>query len=132
MSKIFRTCLAAIALVVATEQSFAAPVNGATILARQADQTSPVIEVRSRRAGAAIAAGVAGVIIGGIIASQRPDYYGGYYYGYGYPYGYPRYPVYAPYPAYGGAVAYCMRRFKSYDPVSMTYLGYDGYRHPCP
>ena len=37
-----------------------------------------------------------------------------------------------PYPVYGGSVAYCMRRFKSYDPVSMTYLGYDGYRHPCP
>ena len=37
---------------------------------------------------------------------------------------------------YGGppddAVAYCMQRFKSYDPGSGTYLGYDGYRHPCP
>jgi len=30
------------------------------------------------------------------------------------------------------AVAYCMRRFKSYDLRSGTYLGYDGYRHPCP
>jgi hypothetical protein len=26
----------------------------------------------------------------------------------------------------------CMRRFKSYEPRSGTYLGYDGYRHPCP
>jgi BA14K-like protein len=33
---------------------------------------------------------------------------------------------------YGDAVGYCMRRFKSYDPGSGTYLGYDGYRHPCP
>jgi hypothetical protein len=31
-----------------------------------------------------------------------------------------------------GAIAYCMQRFKSYDPRSGTYLGYDGYRHPCP
>ena len=31
-----------------------------------------------------------------------------------------------------GAVAYCMRRFRSYDPSSGTYLGYDGLRHPCP
>lgn len=31
-----------------------------------------------------------------------------------------------------GAVAYCMRRFRSYDPASGTYLGYDGYRHRCP
>ena len=29
-------------------------------------------------------------------------------------------------------VNYCMRRFRSYDPYSRTYLGYDGYRHPCP
>jgi len=31
-----------------------------------------------------------------------------------------------------GVVAYCARRFKSYDPGSGTYLGYDGLRHPCP
>jgi hypothetical protein len=30
------------------------------------------------------------------------------------------------------AVAYCSQRFKSYDPASGTYLGYDGLRHPCP
>ncbi len=29
-------------------------------------------------------------------------------------------------------VAYCSQRFRSYDPASGTYLGYDGYRHPCP
>ena len=46
------------------------------------------------------------------------------YYGYDGPY-------YAP--GYGSnAVGYCMQRFKSYDPRSGTYLGYDGYRHPCP
>lgn len=28
--------------------------------------------------------------------------------------------------------AYCSRRFRSYDPASGTYLGYDGNRHPCP
>lgn len=38
---------------------------------------------------------------------------------------------------YGGAppsdaVAYCMQRFRSYDPVSQTYTGYDGIRRPCP
>jgi hypothetical protein len=30
------------------------------------------------------------------------------------------------------AVAYCMSRFRSYDPESGTYLGNDGFRHPCP
>ena len=29
-------------------------------------------------------------------------------------------------------VAYCVQRFKSYDPKSGTYLGYDGVRHSCP
>ena len=32
----------------------------------------------------------------------------------------------------GSATAYCMQRFRSYDPSSGTYLGYDGQRHPCP
>jgi hypothetical protein len=34
--------------------------------------------------------------------------------------------------ASGGDVQYCMQRFRSYDPSSGTYLGYDGARHPCP
>jgi hypothetical protein len=29
-------------------------------------------------------------------------------------------------------VAYCQRRFRSYDVRSQTYLGTDGTRHPCP
>jgi hypothetical protein len=88
--------------------------------------------------GPGIAAGVAGAVIGGAIASQ------GYYGGPGY---------YAPAPAYddqyyddgSGAVAvapapdggddstaYCMQTYRSYDPRSGTYMGNDGYRHPCP
>jgi len=27
---------------------------------------------------------------------------------------------------------YCAQRFRSYDPASGTYLGFDGLRHPCP
>lgn len=30
------------------------------------------------------------------------------------------------------AVAYCMQRFRSYDPSSGTYVGYDGIRRSCP
>ena len=30
------------------------------------------------------------------------------------------------------AVGYCAQRYRSYDPASGTYLGYDGNRHPCP
>jgi hypothetical protein len=32
----------------------------------------------------------------------------------------------------GAARSSCMQRFRSYDPGSGTYLGYDGHRHPCP
>jgi hypothetical protein len=74
----------------------------------------------------------AGAIIGGALAA-RPYYYGGYY---GPSYYYEPYYEPAPPPAYysggGDDVAYCMQRFKSYDPRSGTYLGYDGARHPCP
>jgi len=52
-------------------------------------------------------------------------------------------PVYSDQgPAYGDAgpqvasdadsVAYCQQTYRSYDPASGTYLGYDGLRHPCP
>jgi hypothetical protein len=30
------------------------------------------------------------------------------------------------------AEAYCEQRYRSYDPASGTYLGYDGLRHPFP
>ena len=64
-------------------------------------------------AAAAGALGLAtGAIIGGAIAQQQQA------------------PVYAA--PNQSAVAYCARRFKSYDPASGTYLGYDGLRHSCP
>jgi hypothetical protein len=88
--------------------------------------------------GPAVGLGIAGALIGGaIIGATQPygpyGYYGnGGYYGYPAP-GYPApgYVAVAPYPA-GDAVGYCMQRFRSYDPSSGTYLGFDGYRHPCP
>ena len=72
----------------------------------------------------------AGAILGGLLAA--PYYYGDGYYGYGYGYGsgYDGYGYEAP--VDDSAVAYCVQRFRSYDPASGTYLGNDGYRHPCP
>jgi len=80
--------------------------------------------------------GYGGFAAGAIIGSGLY----GYGYGYGPYYGYGRYYVPAPPPAYyedevdvgGGDPSYCARRFKSYDPRSGTYLGFDGARHPCP
>ena len=87
--------------------------------------------------GAGVAAVATGALIGGAIASQNQGYY---------PQGdYPAetYPVYSD-PGYGydyaapavynngGSVAYCEQTYRSYDTASGTYLGYDGFRHPCP
>lgn len=82
------------------------------------------VEARSRNTGAFLGGLAAGAIIGGVVASQPRYYAPGYY-------APPPPAVYAA-PEYDDAVAYCMSRFKSYDPASGTYLGYDGYRKPCP
>jgi BA14K-like protein len=81
----------------------------------------------------------AGALVGGAIAaSQYGGYgYGGYGYGSGYGYDNSYYgsnPGYAAsYSMAGGQDAgYCAQRFKSYDPSTGTYMGYDGKRHPCP
>ena len=71
--------------------------------------------------GGFAAGAAAGAILGGILAAP--------YYAQG-PYYYPAPGYYGGYE--GDAVRYCMQRFRSYDPGSGTYLGYDGYRHPCP
>lgn len=81
--------------------------------------------------GAAIGAGIAAGILGGIAAGalmNRPAYAA------------PE-PVYEPAPAYGapvyrapggGGVEYCMRRYRSYNPNTGTYIGLDGMERACP
>lgn len=80
--------------------------------------------------GGAVAAGVIG---GAVAAATSPLWAPGYYDhypGYAYePYGY----TVAPGPMAGGNdTAYCEQRFRSYNPSTGTYLGFDGQYHPCP
>ena len=110
----------AVALLVTASQALAAPVPTSTTLLKST-VASDVTEVRWHghgHGGAGVAAGIlGGMILGGIIASQ-PYYYGpppGYY-------GYAGPPDW---------LAYCSSRYRSFDPASGTYLGYDGLRHPC-
>jgi hypothetical protein len=81
-------------------------------------------------------------VIGGAVAASQGGYYGrSNYYGDG--------SYYAGTPYYGGpyddggtvveaapqggdGADYCMQTYRSYDPQSGTYLGFDGLRHPCP
>lgn len=101
-----------------------------------------------RDAGFAAGAAAAGVATGAAIAADDygygygPDYYGaGYAFGpdyYGDSYAYDAGPAVAfeqPVPVEGPVVAdasYCAQRYRSYDPASGTYLGFDSLRHPCP
>lgn len=134
----FAAAAIALALPMATvSSSQAAPLAGQSVIAAHAStNNSLVTEVQWRRrgyyyGGAAAGVGIglaAGALIGGAIAAGSSPYY----YGPGYYAPPPAYYV-RPAPVYSGdAVAYCMQRYRSYDPVSGTYLNYDGNRYPCP
>ena len=124
--------LFAISMVPIANNASAMPVADALAIKNAAYAVPTSIEtVRWRgrgwrgRGGAGVGAAiVGGAILGGLLAA--PYYAADPYYHYG-----PG-PYYGPGYYGGNAVGYCMQRFKSYDPGSGTYLGYDGYRHPCP
>jgi Ni/Co efflux regulator RcnB len=63
--------------------------------------------------GGAAAAGIIGLAAGAMIANSanQPRYYSG---GYG-----------------GDYVSYCSNRYRSFNPRTGTYTGYDGYQHRC-
>jgi hypothetical protein len=139
VQKLSATFVIATSLASVSSLAMAAPVTNGSAIRNATPST--VETVRWWGWGAPAAAFVAGGLIGGALAA--PYYYG---YGpyYGAPYAYypgPYYP--GPYaaappapaaPAYssGGGEDYCAQRFRSYDPSTGTYLGYDGQRHPCP
>jgi hypothetical protein len=57
----------------------------------------------------------AGAVIGGAIASQAYRYPGPAYY----------------VPGGNDWLAYCSSRYRTFDPRTGTFMGYDGHRHPC-
>jgi BA14K-like protein len=145
--------LLAVTMLAAGVVLFAAPVNAAPITASsslRAALAAPVETVQWRRGlgwrggwGPGIAAGV---VAGAAVAASQP-----WGYGYGYDNAYNNYNLYTGYndyaytpgyqPSYGyetvgvgagGSVAYCQQRFRSYNPATGTYMGYDGMRHSCP
>jgi len=112
-------------VVAAPKAGSAAPFVDSLAITKATD--SNVEAVRwGRRFGWGLGAGLlGGAIVGGALAAP---YYGQPYY---YPpaaYG----PGYYPAPGIEGDASYCAGRYRSYDPATGTYLGYDGVRHPCP
>jgi hypothetical protein len=80
---------------------------------------------------------VAGAVVGGAIANSYayyggPDYYGPDYYADNTYYDAGPEAEVVVVPGGGGDPSYCAQRYRSWDPASGTYLGYDGLRHPCP
>lgn len=72
------------------------------------------------------------------IRPYRPEYEFGWGYlppfGFGFNWGYP-YIVDDEKIDHGSPssmTVFCAQRFRTYDPTTQTYLGYDGRRHPCP
>lgn len=87
--------------------------------------------------GAWIPGAVAGAVVGGAIANSYAYYGGPDYYDYGPDYYadntyYDTGPDVAVVQGGGGDASYCAQRYRSWDPATGTYLGYDGRRHPCP
>ena len=139
-SKVFAATLMIAATTWLAAPAVAAPISSSVGLQNAAETSIETVQYRrgwrggsrGRGVGAGI---VAGAIIGGAIlgASQPYGYgYGGYGPGYGYAPGYAYAPGYNQGYAGGNEIAYCQQRFRSYDPSSGTYLGFDGLRHSCP
>ena len=132
-SRILVAALAAATSAWVVAPAAAAPIASPMMLQRAVDPSVETVRYYGHHhGGAALGLGIAGALIGGAILGAATQPYGYY--------GYPGYPGYYPGPAYvvappyvgGDAVAYCVQRFRSYDPYSGTYLGLDGFRHPCP
>lgn len=69
-----------------------------------------------------------GFVAGSVLGYGYDPYYDYAYNDY-YDDDYPAYPAYVASSAVDPA--YCAQRYRSYDPATGTYLGYDGQRYPC-
>ena len=138
IAKLMTAAVIAIAVPLYAGIASAAPVSGAFDIKNAAPSNIENVRYYGWRGGWGrgyygggwgVGAGIAaGALIAGALAA--PYYYGGGPY-YVSPYYYAPAPGYYAEP-YDDGVAYCMQRYRSYDPRSGTFLGNDGYRHPCP
>jgi len=84
--------------------------------------------------GAGFVAGLAAGSAFGYYGAYDPYYYDDYayndYYDGSYDTGYPV-DTGVVVSSAGGDPSYCAQRYRSYDPATGTYLGFDGLRHPC-
>ncbi|MCT8991181.1 BA14K family protein [Chelativorans sp. SCAU2101] len=130
MRRIFKTAVLGLAVAATTLSAIPA----------QADHRWHRHHHRHHDRGGELAAGLAGLAFGAIVGGILSQPSGRVYID---PPA-PRYRYYGPAPAYSGPVTYyraepwspewyraCSIRYRSFDPRSGTYLGYDGHRHFC-
>jgi BA14K-like protein len=125
---------------------FAQPRGSAQVAQQGAFRGGEFRDGRGDRRFARNAGIAAGVAVGSALAfggyGYDPYYYGnsyaydvdsGYYDpGYAVAYDQPTVAVEESVAPVGIDPSYCAQRYRSYDPASGTYLGFDGLRHPCP
>lgn len=143
--------VASVATLTSVQGAFAQDVLGGALLGGAAGAI--IGGAATGRGGGAVIGGLIGAGAGAAIASEGQRRRNGYYY---YrqacylqrpdgayvrvsgrycdePVGYAPPPPPAPVMATDSdSVAWCARRYRSYDPRSGTFIGADGYRHPCP
>jgi hypothetical protein len=119
--------LLATGILAAPNVSSAAPLADALAITKATDTNVETVRWRRGFGWGAGAGLLGGAILGGALAAPYYDepYYREPYYDAPAVYG-------GEYPALGNDAFYCARRFRSYDPATGTYLGYDGLRHSCP
>jgi hypothetical protein len=147
--KLFALASAGVAAALFAGPAAAAPISSALAVQNAVTPSLETVQFRRSRYGGyrggyrgrgygGVGLGIAaGALIGGaIIGATQPYGYRGYGPGYAYEPAYSYAPGYGPgYVAAapgGDSIAYCAQRYRSYDPGSGTFLGYDGLRHPCP
>ena len=121
--RLLKTAIAALtvgaAIALAAGAATAMPLNtGGSSIHTQATNVSPLVDVQFRRRGGpgwgpAIGLGIGAAVIGGMIAAEQAQ-------------------AEAAAAAQQDAIAYCMQRFRSYNPETGMYVGRDGRARPCP
>src|ERR1700752_1081223 len=105
--------------------------TGCTLRATAAPPSAPAGWHQAFWPGAIAAGVVSGALAAATSPLWAPGYYG-YYPGYGPGPYYDYVPATPVAPVAGVNVAWCEARFRSYNPTTGKYLGFDGQYHSCP
>ncbi len=96
-------------------QKFATAILAAAVLVTGLGSMNPANAGGLSREEAAILAGAGGFVLGALVAGSRHQ---------------PRRVIYVE-DSWDSHVSRCFARYRTYDPSTDTFVGYDGYEHRC-